>query len=177
MKKVTLVCLILMVVALFSGCGQINPSEQAKLSLVDNGVEVYACGDRSVKVKANLLIDANGTVPKGNFEAQEECTLQPGESTILTYNNSYCTVIDLLDYDITVLPIKFDLDIIFWIGPVISFIIFLILAMMIDDGSAGAFILFISVFLGFVLVFIIRMILGIVIPGPVDFYLFGTQTF
>lgn len=176
MKKVTLVCLILMVVALFSGCGQINPSEQAKLTLVDNGVEVSACGDHPVKVEANLLIDANGTAQKEQFESQEECTLQPGESVVLTYDNPSCTVIDLLSYDIKLLPMKFDLDIIFWITLGIWVIISLIVSF-VDDLSSGAFVALFSIIVPFMVTFIARLILYVALSGPVDFYLFGSKFF
>lgn len=185
MKKITLVCLILMVVTLFFGCGkgtpseQENPSEQAKLTRVDNGLDVQACGDHSIKVVATLLVDAKGSVHDGQFEAHAECTLQPGESKVLTYTNPYCTVIDVLDYDITVIPkeMKFDLDTIFWIVFVISIIIFFIIAIIDGDASAGAFVIMCAILTTFFVVLLSRIILGEVISGPVDFYLFGFPYF
>ena len=183
MKKFLLLLTIMTMIVWSVLKGGHEQEEQARLTLVEDGVEVYACGSYPVYVKATLWVekDKDALYPDP-FKCNEYCHLKPGEKKILTYNNPTTKVTDLLDYSVTLEEKNYDVTKLAIVIFVVIFFLLIILAFAIEsDGTQECLIarcgIFISVFLTLAILGGIRIVAGHFAMGPIIFSVFGTNIF
>lgn len=149
--------------------------KQVILTEVTNGIEVYACGTHPVSVLVEFWVESleKPEHPK-QFRSSQVCMLQPGEKTIVFYDKPHHKTLGLIDSDIALLPMTFNIT-----GAIIPigiqvFIIFIIIIanktkIKKEELDKIAVILFVLLTVEVVLMFYIIGVIRIIFD-PIDLF-------
>ena len=104
MKKfIILICLIIVTL---TGCGEKNyPTELAEISVDGNSVYCTAIGDKPIHAEVTVLVKNSDTTYHSPEHTETfSCSVQPGETDGMSFDEINSSTVTILDSKITLLP-------------------------------------------------------------------------